>query len=551
MADKLFIERREQGDYAIRRPNSDRASDVLPTEAEANRTRQEYGSGCLEGANADDLKDFFALRRAWHQSELRLRELEASPNVDISALKSMHNTLEGKYLESLETARKRFSDLDYDPDCPVLPATFAQIQKAVEILSRDAVTVLIQYHVANDRIYIFAILPKRDGCPNTFVICSKSVLSPDQMLALSSRWTDGYGRLRGDGAWISLPHWEKGYLQQLLARLKFLAVRPEKTIAAWESDTGCTVERVIIAPHRFLHLIPIHAIPLTPAETWCERRTIHYVPSGSVLCRLVDRQESTCASVRDSGTICSRPVGITVTSTDDPPPFSRHEVRSAIRALGGRILEGSGAFRTRVVEAIKNTDYIHFACHGIHDTQHPWDSGLLISDDPSDSTSAEEKYLPLTHKFTLAEIFEQVHFSAFPIVILSACETGITKIEGSHDEYIGLPAGFLYAGARTVVSSLWPVDDLASCLLMRRFAHELASGATVSEALRYAQKWLRNLPAKAVLKDIDSMMRQERDQTQREKMAFRRLSVAEMSSQEPFPFVSPYWWSGFIVSGLG
>src|SRR5206468_2854281 len=59
------------------------------------------------------------------------------------------------------------------------------------------------------------------------------------------------------------------------------------------------------------------------------------------------------------------------------------------------------------------------------------------------------------------------------------------------DEYIGLPAGFLYAGARCVLSSLWAVSDLPTALLMDRFQRECDAGRSVAAALREAQRWLR------------------------------------------------------------
>ncbi len=68
---------------------------------------------------------------------------------------------------------------------------------------------------------------------------------------------------------------------------------------------------------------------------------------------------------------------------------------------------------------------------------------------------------------------------------LSACETALGKVE-SGDDMVGFTRGFLYAGAGTLVSSLWGVDDRATCELMTRF-HELLKDLPVREALRLAQ----------------------------------------------------------------
>jgi len=79
------------------------------------------------------------------------------------------------------------------------------------------------------------------------------------------------------------------------------------------------------------------------------------------------------------------------------------------------------------------------------------------------------------------------------LVTLSACETGIVDIRLSPDEYIGLPAGFMQAGAPAVVSSLWRVDDRSTALLMERFyQNHLKEGMSLPAALREAQLWLRD-----------------------------------------------------------
>jgi CHAT domain-containing protein len=79
------------------------------------------------------------------------------------------------------------------------------------------------------------------------------------------------------------------------------------------------------------------------------------------------------------------------------------------------------------------------------------------------------------------------------LVTLSACETGVTDVSQSPDEYVGMPAGFLQAGAPAVVSSLWTVDDESTLLRMERFYHNhLERNMDLAAALRDAQLWLRD-----------------------------------------------------------
>ena len=83
------------------------------------------------------------------------------------------------------------------------------------------------------------------------------------------------------------------------------------------------------------------------------------------------------------------------------------------------------------------------------------------------------------------EIFERLRTDA-ELVTLSACETGLGKdVEG--EGLIGLTRAFLYAGAHSVLASLWSVQDPSTAELMTRFYQQLAAGKSKDEALRLAQ----------------------------------------------------------------
>jgi CHAT domain-containing protein len=116
--------------------------------------------------------------------------------------------------------------------------------------------------------------------------------------------------------------------------------------------------------------------------------------------------------------------------------------------------------------------YLHFATHGEFNADAPLQSALLLAkDERSDGLLTVNKLYSLRLNADL--------------VTLSACETGLGKI-ASGDDVVGLTRGFLYAGASTVVASLWKVDDQATAVLMTRFYDELKGGDR-REALRAAQ----------------------------------------------------------------
>src|SRR5205807_4161983 len=114
------------------------------------------------------------------------------------------------------------------------------------------------------------------------------------------------------------------------------------------------------------------------------------------------------------------------------------------------------------------------------DWNDPPASGLELADD----------------RLTLAELQQgEVDLSTARLVTLSACETGISDVlQGSAEEYVGIPAGFLLAGAPCVVSSLWAVSDLSTALLMERFyQNHLESKMYFAAALHEAQRWVRTV----------------------------------------------------------
>ena len=120
---------------------------------------------------------------------------------------------------------------------------------------------------------------------------------------------------------------------------------------------------------------------------------------------------------------------------------------------------------------------IHFATHGIVDTAHPEMSGLILSLF-NRKGETQDGYLRLSDIYRLK-------LSA-DLVVLSSCESALGK-DLQSEGMIGLPRGFLYAGARSVIASLWKVDDNATAALMKALYSRLERGERPSEALRGAQ----------------------------------------------------------------
>jgi CHAT domain-containing protein len=121
-----------------------------------------------------------------------------------------------------------------------------------------------------------------------------------------------------------------------------------------------------------------------------------------------------------------------------------------------------------VVKSIGRGNLIHFATHGVLDNRHPLFSGLLLSDGIISVSSIFSLDLRAN------------------LVVLSACNTGIGELS-SGDEIVGMTRAFMYAGAPTIVATLWSVSDESTALLMKSFYENLQKDEPATVALRHAQ----------------------------------------------------------------
>jgi CHAT domain-containing protein len=184
--------------------------------------------------------------------------------------------------------------------------------------------------------------------------------------------------------------------------------------------------------------------------------------------------------------------------------FARQEARSIL----GLVAEGDGfeALDFRASRALATSPelsqyrIIHFATHGLLDSEHPELSGLVLS-------LVDEQGRAVSGFLDLQDIYN-LNLPA-ELVVLSACETALGK-EVKGEGLIGLTRGFMYAGADRVVASLWKVDDAATAELMERFYRGILQGG------------LR--PAAALREAQIQMLKQER-------------------------WANPYYWGAFTIQG--
>lgn len=162
--------------------------------------------------------------------------------------------------------------------------------------------------------------------------------------------------------------------------------------------------------------------------------------------------------------------------------FSRYEAEAILAAVPSsqsmRALDFHASRTTATNSELSQYRIIHFATHGLLNSEHPELSGLVLS-------LVDKDGKPQNGFLQLQDIYN-LHLPA-DLVVLSACETALGK-EISGEGLVGLTRGFMYAGASRVVASLWKVSDVATAKLMAEFYRAMEKdGMPASAALRAAQ----------------------------------------------------------------
>ena len=229
--------------------------------------------------------------------------------------------------------------------------------------------------------------------------------------------------------------------------------------------------KLTIVPHGALHYLPFSALLDNSDKPLIERFSIRVLPSAAVLTFLKGKRTG---QTRDMLLLGNPDLG-------DPKydlPGAQKEARAIFsKRQGSMLLERKQANETTVKSVAGGFKYLHFASHGVFQPDDPLSSALLLSkDDRNDG------------RLTAAELYD-INLNA-DLVALSACETGLGAITQG-DDVVGLTRGFLFAGANSIVASLWKVSDEPTSLLMLWFYGNLAT-MDKREALRAAQLRVRD-----------------------------------------------------------
>jgi CHAT domain-containing protein len=221
-----------------------------------------------------------------------------------------------------------------------------------------------------------------------------------------------------------------------------------------------------------------------------------------------------------SASLAATPSVVMRSSGPGPLPWSREEVA----ALGGlfgrnaRVYLGGQVTERRVLDELPGARRIHFATHAVTDAGSPLDSYLVLAPPAAGGADTEGR-------LRADEIFEHLELDA-DLVALSACASAIGT-ESAGEGLLGLTRAFHFAGAREVLSSLWPVADRSTSVLMIEFYRHLRAGLPADEALRRAQL---------------AMIAAARDSSVIDRW-FDRMRGRDATTQ-----ALPFHWAGFQVS---
>jgi CHAT domain-containing protein len=217
---------------------------------------------------------------------------------------------------------------------------------------------------------------------------------------------------------------------------------------------------LIIVPHGMLHYLPFHAL-LDDTGYLIDSFTISYAPSASVF---VHCQEKATHAMGGS---------LVLGIPDARAPLILDEVRAVAQIVpDAELLLGAEANQAALREKGRRSRVIHIATHGKFRQDNPMFSGIRLGD----------AYLNLYDLY-------QLKFDA-ELVTLSGCATGMNVVT-SGDELLGLIRGLLYAGAHSLLLTLWDVHDQSAADFMASFYRRFQGGEGKAAALRGSMIELR------------------------------------------------------------
>ena len=302
---------------------------------------------------------------------------------------------------------------------------------------------LIEYVNLNGKISAFIITDK-----NIHYI--DDLIEESELLSLLESVQFQFGALRYGASNLGK------FVNELKERTDFyLQKLYEKLFAPLEKVVGD--RDLVIVPVGATHYVPFHA--LFDGESYLiEKREIVHAPSATVWQFLASKRQKKSDNA------------LLIGYADERIPLVNREIESLQKIFrNAESYTGKQATVSAFTSNAGRFDVLHLACHGQFRPESPLFSSLHLADG----------------WLTVRDISSQKLKAE--LVTLSACETGVHKIFAG-EEVLGLARGFLSAGAKSMLLSLWTVSDEATTALMQTFYEQRQTGKSSAKSLRIAQK---------------------------------------------------------------
>ena len=376
----------------------------------------------------------------WYYRQISAEELRGSESsqVRLSQLRSEVRQREQQLLRDLRRLQATDAEL-----MSLQGSSVADLDSLRATL--PAGCVLIEYFIARDLLYRFELDHER------LVVRPLGPVSRIRELHRQVQFQFGKFRL-GDEY---MRRFGRMFESQALTLLQELH---EALLGDWRPRDG--IRHLIVVPHDFLHHVPFHA--LHDGERFVvDRLSVSYAPSATVfhLCALRPVESAERSLV----------MGV----SDKRAPRILDEARAVARILpGSRLLLGAEATRDSLSRLGDGCRFLHLATHGLYRRDNPMFSALQLGDT----------------RMSLLDLYDLR--LEVELAVLSGCATGLSDVQGS-DELVGLTRGLLFAGARSVVATLWDVNDDSTARFMQLFYSQLIAAVEPAAALQRAMASLR------------------------------------------------------------
>jgi CHAT domain-containing protein len=348
----------------------------------------------------------------------------------------------------------------------VEPIPFSQIQA---LTGKN--TALIEWYITEDKFLTFIITPQ----------------SPSRILWQSSKedledlvnWTNEYLKI-----YLTNRH---QWSQDLTSRLQHLAqiLHLDKLL----SHIPPNCDELVLIPHRFLHLFPLHALPVevTLAQ---EGILLDLFPGGvkyAPSCQLLQQAQAKQRSQFSHLFAIQNPTADLTYTDIEVQAIQQHFHPSQI------LVKGDAKKSAIDNQRLRNAHCVHFSCHGYFN-------------------------------------FEQQKSMLSALLLADCCIITPNKPD---------PTSHLLP---SIVCSLWTVNDISTALLIIRFYQNLKSGSTVAVALNQAQLWLRDATTEQ-LQQWASHLKLASELTE------RIVQFLDWFDADEQPFQAPYYWAAFCAIG--